>query len=159
MNSHPQAIQVQINGQIKTLVVRQAEIFLDTLRNAGLTGAKPGCKNGDCGSCTILVDNIPIQACQLFSMEVLNKNIMTIEGLVDQTVQKAFEQTWALQCGYCTPGYILNAYALLQHHPNADEKTMKQWLDSNICRCTGYQEIIDAVTLLIDRNESHEHHP
>lgn len=141
-----QAITLTINGQSKDVFVRNSETLLFTLREQlGLMGAKPGCENGDCGTCTILVDGTPINSCHLLSVEAVGCQITTIEGLLDKTVPNAFVEHWAIQCGYCTPGYILNSYALIENCPDADDDTIDEWLESNICRCTGYQEIKEAV--------------
>ncbi|WP_188455204.1 (2Fe-2S)-binding protein [Virgibacillus oceani] len=141
-----QLISLAINDQVKEAYVRNSDTLLYTLREQfGLVGAKPGCNNGDCGSCTVLVDGIPINSCHILSVEAVGHKITTIEGLTDSTIQQAFIGNWAIQCGYCTPGYILNIYALIQTYPDADDAMINEWLESNICRCTGYQEIKEAV--------------
>lgn len=137
-----QVIILTINGYQKEVFVRNADTLLYSLREQlGLTGAKPGCENGDCGACTVLIDGQPINSCHMLSVEAATHKVTTIEGLTDVTMQNAFTKNWAIQCGYCTPGYILNSYALMQNCPNADDTTIDEWLDSNLCRCTGYQEI------------------
>lgn len=149
-------ITLDINGNRREVFVRNAETLLETLRNQlGLIGAKPGCGNGDCGSCTILINNLPINACHILSVEAAGFSITTIEGLEDTKVHEAFINNWAIQCGYCTPGFILNIHALLNQHPNADDTTIDAWLDSNICRCTGYQEIKETVKNLMQMGQSH----
>lgn len=141
-----QLIKLMINGISKEVYVRNADTLLHTLREQlGLMGAKPGCENGDCGACTILIDSQPINSCHILTVEALEQNITTIEGLTDATIQNAFIENWAIQCGYCTPGYVLSSYALMQNCPNADDNKIDEWLDSNLCRCTGYQEIKEAV--------------
>ncbi|MDY0407708.1 (2Fe-2S)-binding protein [Virgibacillus soli] len=148
-------VKLKINGQTKEVSIRFADTLLFTLREQlGLMGAKPSCHNGDCGACTILIDEIPFNACHLLTAEVIGKNITTIEGLKDITVQEAFIKHWALQCGYCTPGFILNTYALVKSKPNATDKEIDEWLDSNICRCTGYQEIKAAVKSVLQSGVS-----
>jgi len=145
MNTN-QVIELTINGYPKELFVRNADTLLYTLRDQlGLMGAKPGCENGDCGACTVIVDGQPVNSCHMLSVEAAAHQVTTIEGLKDPTMQKAFSGNWAIQCGYCTPGYILNSYALMQNCPNAYDETIDEWLDSNLCRCTGYQEIKEAV--------------
>ncbi|HLR03334.1 MAG TPA: (2Fe-2S)-binding protein [Virgibacillus sp.] len=145
-----QLVTLHINDMVKEVFVRNAETLLETLRNQlGLTSAKPGCGNGDCGACTVLINDLPVNACHILSVEACNHSITTIEGLQDTNVQNAFINNWAIQCGYCTPGFILNCHALLKHHPQADDKTIEEWLDSNICRCTGYQEIKEVVKELM----------
>ncbi|MBO1002371.1 (2Fe-2S)-binding protein [Pseudogracilibacillus auburnensis] len=145
-----QEISMTVNGMEKEVFVRNADTLLHILRaQLGLTGAKPGCNNGDCGSCTILMDGKPLNACHMLAVEASNKHITTIEGLTDTTIQDKFIQKWALQCGYCTPGFVLNCYALIENEPNANDVEVDEWLDSNICRCTGYQEIKESVKELL----------
>lgn len=152
-----QFIKLTVNGYPKEIAVRNADTLLYTLREQlGLTGAKPGCENGDCGSCTVLIDDQPINACHILTVEAAAHSITTIEGLTDQTLQNAFVNNWAIQCGYCTPGYILNCYALAENFPNVDDDVIDEWLDSNICRCTGYQEIKEAVKNTLEARKANE---
>lgn len=149
-NNTKQVISLTINGYTHELYVRNAATLLQTLRkDIGLTGAKNGCSNGDCGSCTILIDGNPMNACHMLTIEAVGKDIQTIEGLTDSKVKDAFINHWALQCGYCTPAFILNIHALIHQHPQASEETIDDWMDSNICRCTGYEEIKQVVQSLI----------
>ncbi|KJE28552.1 [2Fe-2S] binding domain protein [Geobacillus kaustophilus] len=137
---------LHVNGERRSIVARQAETLLFVLRDhLGLTGAKPGCLNGDCGACTVLVNGTPIKSCMMLAIETVGKEITTIEGLDDAPIQHAFVRHFAFQCGYCTPGFIMNAHALIERHPDADEAAIQEWLESNICRCTSYQEIEAAV--------------
>ena len=139
-------ITLRINGMAHEVAVSPSETLLDVLRGKfGLTGCKPGCENGDCGACTVLWDGWPQKACLCLAVEAEGHDITTIEGLTDSPVQRAFVKHNAFQCGYCTPGFILVCHALLSHYPNPDEYTMETWLQSNICRCTSYQEITEAV--------------
>lgn len=139
-------IELDINGEIRTVVARPADTLLHILREQlGLTGAKSGCDNGDCGTCTIIVDGWPIKACLMLAVEAIGHKIITIEGLVNAPIQKAFLDKFSYQCGYCTPGFIMNCHALINIHPNADDHIIEEWLESNICRCTGYEEIKEAV--------------
>ncbi|WP_339062889.1 (2Fe-2S)-binding protein [Tepidibacillus marianensis] len=127
-------------------MVRTADTLLDMLRNqCGLTGSKPGCKNGDCGACTVLIGGWPYKSCIMLAVEAEGHQITTIEGLHNTPIQKAFVDQFAFQCGYCTPGFIMNSYALVNLYPDASEAQIKEWLQSNICRCTSYQEIEKAV--------------
>jgi|SRR5690625_114265 len=145
-----QLMRLVVNGIEKEVFVRNADTLLYVLREKlHLTGAKNGCGNGDCGSCTILVNGVPFNACHLLAIEAMGLNITTIEGLMDPTVQNSFIDNWAIQCGYCTSGFILNAYALAETYPEADDAVIDEWLDSNICRCTGYQEIKEAVKTVL----------
>src|SRR5690625_2928823 len=151
-----QEITLLINGIEKKVYIRHADTLLYVLRGKlGLMGAKPGCNNGDCGACTVLINGQPINACHILAVEVTAKQITTIEGLTNTAVQKKFIDKWAFQCGYCTPGFILNCYALIENKPNADEKEIDEWLDSNICRCTGYQEIKESVQELLQMRKSY----
>jgi aerobic carbon-monoxide dehydrogenase small subunit len=141
-----QTINLYVNGENYTTVVRSADTLLFALRGKlGLTGAKPGCLNGDCGACTVNVDGWPMKSCLMLAVEAEGKKITTIEGLKDTPIQKAFVEHFAFQCGYCTPGFIMNCHSLIKQHPDADDQTIKEWLESNICRCTGYAEIEKAI--------------
>ena len=152
-------VELILNEFEKKVFVNHSETLLHTLREKlGLMGAKPGCKNGDCGSCTILLDGTPINACHILTVEAIDYHITTIEGLKDSTVQNAFIQEWAIQCGYCTPGLILNCYALAETDPNATEDQINEWLDSNICRCTGYMEIKEAIKHVLQARRSYGKH-
>ena len=143
-------IELFINGKTKRIFVRYADTWLYVLRERlGLMGAKLACGNGDCGACTILMNGLPINACHMLAIEAVNHDILTIEGLLDPTVSNTFVDKWALQCGYCTPGFILNCHALLENKPDATDADIDEWLDSNICRCTGYAEIKEVVRSLL----------
>jgi carbon-monoxide dehydrogenase small subunit len=135
-------LELDINGEKRNVIVRPADTLLRVLREQlGLTGAKPGCENGDCGACTILVDGWPIKSCIMLAVEARGHTIITIEGLRDTQVQKEFTEKRGFQCGYCTPGFIMNCHALSSIHPKAGRDVVQEWLQSNICRCTGYEEI------------------
>lgn len=143
------AIAVTINGTAHRLAVAPNQVVADLLRETlMLTGCKIGCDQAVCGACTILVDGQPVTACTTFAFELDGKAVTTIEGLANGSlhpVQQAFLAHTAFQCGFCTPGMILSVTALLAHHPDPDETTIRQWLNANICRCTGYEMIVDAV--------------
>lgn len=150
-----QEVELLINGIKKDVFVRNGDTLLHVLRKQlGLTGTKSGCHNGDCGACTVLVDGVPQNSCHLLAVETAGKNITTIEGMANTAVQEEFIKNWAIQCGYCTPGFVLNCYALITENPNADDATIDDWLDSNICRCTGYQEIKETVKSLIQMGKA-----
>ena len=143
-------LTLNINGEKRKVVVKPSDILLHTLRKElGLTGAKPGCENGDCGACTVLVDNWPIKSCLMLTVEALGKKILTVEGLKNAPIQKAFVENWGFQCGYCTSGFLMVCHALSQIHPDADDQIIQEWLQSNLCRCTGYQEIEHAVKSIL----------
>lgn len=139
-------VTLNVNGENRKVTVKPSDTLLFTLRNElGLTGAKPGCENGDCGACTVLVDGWPIKSCLMLTVEALGKNILTVEGLKNTTIQKAFVENFSFQCGYCTSGFLMVCHALATIHPDANEAVIEEWLQSNICRCTGYEEIGNAI--------------
>ncbi|MGP7817804.1 (2Fe-2S)-binding protein [Niallia sp. 01092] len=143
---------LEVNGEKKEVVISPDQTLLTTLReNLYLTGAKPGCLNGDCGACTILVDQLPIKSCIMLTLEAISHSIKTIEGLHDAPIQQAFIEQFAFQCGYCTPGFIMNGHALCTKHPNATDEQIREWLSSNICRCTCYEEIEKAVKSVLNK--------
>ncbi|WEG12879.1 (2Fe-2S)-binding protein [Pullulanibacillus sp. KACC 23026] len=146
MNDPIYTFLLTVNDETTRVTVRPADTLLYVLREKlGLTGSKPGCLNGDCGACTVLVDGVPMKSCLMLAIEAEQKKITTIEGLQDTPIQRAFVEQFAFQCGYCTSGFIMNCHALVQTKPNATEAEIKKWLESNICRCTGYEEISEAV--------------
>lgn len=149
-----QIINLNVNGESVEVIVRPSDILLDTLRmQLGLTGAKPGCKNGDCGTCTVIMDGYPVKSCLVLTVEAINHEIITIEGLKDTPIQKAFINCGAFQCGYCTSGFLMVCHALYLTNPNADELTVEEWLQSNLCRCTSYDEIRSAVEIVFPNSK------
>lgn len=148
--SEKSLIELNVNGETVTAAIRPADTLLHVLRNElGLLGTKNGCENGDCGTCTVLADGWPVKSCIMLAVEALGHKITTIEGLKDTPIQAAFIEKFAYQCGYCTPGFIVTCQSLINNHPDADDDTIKEWLESNICRCTGYEEIKEAVKKVI----------
>ena len=148
-------IHLDVNGESYEVEVYSSEILLETLRGKlGLTGPKPGCLNGDCGACTIMVGNQPMKSCLMLSLEATGHRITTIEGLKDTPIQKAFIKHFAFQCGYCTPGFIMNSHALLSNHSEPTYEQIEEWLQSNICRCTGYEEIEQAILSVINERRN-----
>jgi len=143
-------VKILVNGEWKTASVEPQTTLLELLRETwGLTGAKRGCDEGDCGACTVLLDGQPVNACLVLAVRVNGRKVTTIEGLGDEEnphpLQTAFVQHGALQCGYCGPGMILSAKALLDVNPSPTEAEIRQALSGNLCRCTGYSKIIEAV--------------
>jgi len=150
-------INLDVNGELRTVTVRPSDILLDVLREQlGLTGAKPGCKNGDCGTCTVLLDGMPVKSCLTLAIETIGHKILTIEGLgglgSHTQIQEAFVEYNAFQCGYCTSGFLMVCHALINNKPKADEYEIEKWLESNICRCTSYQEIRSAVESVLKKH-------
>ncbi len=143
-----QKIELNINGESYPVIVEVETTLLMAIREkVGLTGAKAGCENGDCGACTVLLDGKPVKSCMMLAVEAEGKAIATIEGIKNTLIQEAFIETGGFQCGFCTSGFLMNAYALLEAHPDADAKMRRTWLSANLCRCTGYEGIERAVKL------------
>jgi aerobic carbon-monoxide dehydrogenase small subunit len=145
---HP--IQVTVNGEAHDLSVEPGKTLLDLLReDLGLTGTKRGCDSGECGACTVLLNGQPVDSCLILAVEADGKEILTIEGLADGTrlhpLQEAFIREGAVQCGYCSPGMILTAKALLDEKPRPTEAEVKKAIAGNLCRCGAYQKIVKAV--------------
>jgi len=143
-------IHLQVNGEPYDLLVEPRHTLLKVLRDdLGLTGTKKGCDTGDCGACTVLMNGKPINSCLALAMEANGKEITTIEGLAGgddlHPLQEAFIQAGAIQCGYCTPGMILTAKALLDENSAPSEEEVKRALSGNLCRCTGYVKIVQAI--------------
>ncbi len=146
-------LSLEINGETREAVVRPSDTLLRVLRERlGLVGTKMGCENGDCGACTVLVDGEPVKSCMLLAVEVEDSSITTIEGLRDTPLQKAFADEAGFQCGFCTPGFVANATALLEHNPNPSNQELTSWLASNLCRCTGYEGIERSVKAALNAN-------
>lgn len=146
-------ITLNINGEEKEVVAKPSDILLNTLRmELGLTGAKPGCENGDCGACTVLVDGWPIKSCLMLTVEAMGKKIVTVEGLENALIQQAFVDNFSFQCGYCTSGFLMVCHAIANIHPDANDHVIEEWLQSNICRCTGYEEIKYAIKSIMSGN-------
>ena len=145
-----QLIELRVNGESHELAVEPQRTLLEVLReDLGLTGAKEACGTGECGACTVLIDGKPILACLTIAIEAQGKEITTIEGLAKpgalHPLQKAFIQYGAIQCGYCTPGMILNAKSILDETPKPSRDEILKGLEGNLCRCTGYNKILEAV--------------
>jgi carbon-monoxide dehydrogenase small subunit len=142
----PGLVELIVNGETRSVLAKPSDTLLSVLRTQlGLTGAKPGCENGDCGACTVLIDDVPQKSCLVLAIECEGHSITTVEGIKNAPIQREFIKKWGFQCGYCTSGFIVNSYALIHTQPNADDETIEEWLQSNICRCTSYDEIGKAV--------------
>ncbi len=148
-------IRMKVNGTSQTLMVDGSSLLVDILRDRlGLTGTKKGCGKGDCGACTILLDRRPVNSCLVLAVQADGAEILTIEGIGEKSlhpIQRAFIEKGAIQCGFCTPGMILSAKALLDFNPTPTEEEIRRALSGNLCRCTGYVQIIEAVKSLQER--------
>ena len=147
---------MNVNGKEYEILVKPSATLLDVLRDQlGLTGTKEGCGVGECGACTVLVDGETVNACLILALEAEGKTVTTIEGLADggklHPIQEAFVDAGGLQCGFCTPGMILSAKALLDRNPDPTDEEIRKGLEGNFCRCTGYTKIIDSVRLAAER--------
>jgi carbon-monoxide dehydrogenase small subunit len=145
-----QTITLRVNGQEETHPAAPNQTLLSFLRDTlDLTGAKEGCNEGECGACIVLVDRKPVNSCLMLAVEAAGREVTTIEGIGDaknlHPLQKAFLGHTAVQCGFCTPGMILAALGLLEQNPDPTEAEIRSALSGNLCRCTGYRQILDAV--------------
>jgi carbon-monoxide dehydrogenase small subunit len=151
MKEETMLIEFTCNGKPTAVEARPGMRALDLLRGLlGLTGTKEGCGRGECGACTILLDDEPVNACLLYAAKLQGRRVVTIEGVAGadgslDPVQDAFLEEGAVQCGYCTPGMILSAKALLKRNPKPDVPAIEEALSGNFCRCTGYGKIVKAV--------------
>jgi carbon-monoxide dehydrogenase small subunit len=143
-------VSARINGEETDFLCEPQQSLLEVLRDElGLTGAKEGCNNGNCGACNVILNGALVNACCVLGVEVQGADVTTIEGVAQgdhlHPLQQSFLENAALQCGICTPGFIVAAKALLDSEPDADEARIRHWLAGNLCRCTGYDKIIRAV--------------
>ena len=150
-------VELRINGVSRSADIEPRETLLDVLReNFLLNGTHAGCEHGVCGACTVLVDGEPVRSCLMFAVQADGYEITTIEGLAPapgelSVIQDAFCETHGLQCGYCTPGMILSAHALLQRTVTPTREDIVEAISGNICRCTGYAQIVEAIALAAER--------
>ncbi|MBM4319324.1 MAG: (2Fe-2S)-binding protein [Deltaproteobacteria bacterium] len=148
-------IRTKINGEVRELDGEPHTALVDLLRDAGYKGVKVGCREGVCGACTVLVDGRARHSCHMFAAQVQGREVTTIEGLGTpdrpHPLQQAFVDVGAVQCGFCTPGAILSARALLDEVPDPTEQEVREALDGNLCRCTGYVKMVEAVHLAATR--------
>ena len=143
-------VSAVVNGDHVDFLADPRESLLDCLRDQlGLTGSKEGCGTGDCGACSVTVDGVLVCSCLVLGVEAEGKKIATVEGLADvgtlHPLQRKFIEHAALQCGFCTPGFLVASKALLDHNPDPTETEVRYWLAGNLCRCTGYDKIVRAV--------------
>lgn len=143
-------VRISVNGVTHRLFLETRRTLLDVLReDMGLTGTNVGCEHGSCGACTVLLDGKSVRACLLLAVQANNHEVMTVEGLVHggemHPLQQAFWEKQGLQCGFCTPGFLMTAYELLQQNPDPTEEEIRSAISGNTCRCTGYKHIVDAI--------------
>ena len=151
------SININVNNKPYKLSVEPNQTLLEILRiQLGLTGAKVGCNMGDCGACTVIMDGKPVNSCLVLAVQANGRNILTIEGVETEQgihpLQQAFIDKGAIQCGFCTPGIILSAKSLLENNPEANEKEIREAISGNLCRCTGYQKIVEAIQSVSEKN-------
>jgi aerobic carbon-monoxide dehydrogenase small subunit len=149
-------ITVSVNGAARTGSVEPRKTLADFLReDLDLTGTHIGCEHGVCGACTVVVDGRAVRSCLMLAVQAAGREVTTVEGLAPDdgmtTLQQAMWDSHSFQCGFCTPGFVMQASAFLKAHPEADEQEIREALSGNICRCTGYQSIIDGVLLAAER--------
>jgi carbon-monoxide dehydrogenase small subunit len=149
-------ITLNVNGLDREILVEPCTTLLEALRGKlRLTGTKLGCGEGDCGACTVLLDGVPVNSCLVLAVEAVGSEILTIEGVARgnelHPLQQAFIEKGAVQCGFCTPGMILTSLAFLRENPIPTEVDVREAISGNLCRCTGYQKIVEAVLDAADR--------
>lgn len=154
-----QRITLTVNGDVYEMEVAPRRTLLDVIRDdIGLTGTKKGCDTGDCGACTVLLDGKAVNSCLVLAVDADGREITTIEGLARNgrldPIQQAFIEYGAVQCGYCTPGMIMAARALLNHNPNPTEDQVRSAIAGNLCRCTGYVKIVQAIMAAAEKTSA-----
>ena len=152
-------LKLKVNGEPYELTIKPNTLLVDLLRKElRLTGTKTSCQSGSCGACTVILDGRAVRSCSVLALQANGKEVTTIEGLIDggklHPVQQAFIDYFAVQCGYCTPGMIMSAKALLDSNPGPTEDEVKQALRGNLCRCTGYVKIMEAIVAARDKMKS-----
>jgi carbon-monoxide dehydrogenase small subunit len=145
-----QALTMKLNGEEVTVQVKPSAMLVEVLRDQlELTGTKVACGEGECGACTVLLDGEPVNSCLVPALKAQGREVVTVEGLAPlgelHPLQKAFVEHGAVQCGYCTPGMLMSAKALLDHNPDPTEEEVKLAISGNLCRCTGYAKIVEAI--------------
>ncbi len=159
MNQRRVELTLTVNGRRHEVAVEPRKTLADTLReDCGLTGTHLGCEHGVCGACTVLVDDEPVRSCLMFAVQCGGQAIRTVEGLADgerlHPIQQAFREHHGLQCGFCTPGFLMLATSVLESRPDIGDEELRAVLASNLCRCTGYQNIITSVHAARDQMRS-----
>jgi aerobic carbon-monoxide dehydrogenase small subunit len=150
-------VSARINGEEIEFLCEPRQSLLEALRDElDLTGTKEGCNNGNCGACTVLLDGRPVDSCCVLAVEINGREVCTIEGIANpdgslHPLQQSFLEQAALQCGICTPGFIVQSWALLDKNPRPSEEEVRYWLAGNLCRCTGYDKIVRAVLDAADK--------
>ena len=153
MNEQLYAVSIEVNGELREAQVTARLTLVDFLRDTlRLTGTHAGCEHGICGACSVLLDDQPVRSCLMYAVQADGCRVTTIEGLAQPdgtpgALQDAFCAAHATQCGYCTPGMIVAAHALLESNPAPEEREIREAIGGNLCRCTGYQQIVDAIKL------------
>jgi aerobic-type carbon monoxide dehydrogenase small subunit (CoxS/CutS family) len=157
METRTYPLDMTVNGRRVTVEIDADELLVDVLRDRlGLIGTKVGCNEGECGACTVIMDGNPVLSCLVPALRAQGRQITTIEGLSDRDalhpLQQAFVEHGAVQCGYCIPGFIMSAKALLDVNPHPTRQEIKEAIAGNLCRCTGYVKIIEAIEAVADQN-------
>jgi|SRR5262245_40974789 len=152
-----QEIEIVVNGEPRRATAEVRMTLADFLREKlGLTGTHLGCEHGVCGACTVIIDDVAVRSCLMLAVQARGKDVLTVEGLGEpdqlHPLQQAFRESHAFQCGFCTPGFVMASLALLRENRHPDETEVREVLSGNICRCTGYQSIIEGVLLAADRD-------
>jgi len=156
-----QLIELRVNGRNHEVAIEPSKLLLDTLRqDLQLTGSKRGCDDSSCGACTVLVDGLPMMSCTLLAMSCEGQDIATVEGISDHgglaAIQKAYGDWGGSQCGYCTPGFMMTVKHLLAENPNPSAADIRGALSGNLCRCTGYNQMYEAIKAAIDAEKRGE---
>jgi aerobic carbon-monoxide dehydrogenase small subunit len=152
-----QEIEIVVNGEPRRAMAEVRMTLADFLREKlGLTGTHLGCEHGVCGACTVIIDDVAVRSCLMLAVQARGKDVLTVEGLGEpdqlHPLQQAFRESHAFQCGFCTPGFVMASLALLRENLHPDEAEVREVLSGNICRCTGYQSIVEGVLLAADRD-------
>lgn len=159
-----QTVQVKVNGRQREADVEPRTLLVHFIRDhLGLTGTHVGCDTSNCGACTVVLDGKTVKSCSMFAVQAEGAELLTVEGLIQNgqwhPLQEGFKQEHGLQCGFCTPGMLMSTYALLQRNPDPTEAEIRWGISGNLCRCTGYQNIVKAVQYAVDKIEQTKEQP